>query len=163
MKKLKAISSKAVKAAIEKAKHYRLLNEPGEAESICLDVLKTAPKNQQAVVTLLLALTDQFSGGYRVSNTTPEDLLPRLRGAYAKHYFAGIICERRGKASLQGGAPGFDVYEWFSEAMKHYEKAEKLRPATNDEALLRWNTCARLIEHHHLTPRSRDEMEAPLE
>jgi len=29
--------------------------------------------------------------------------------------------------------------------MSWYEKAEAVRPAANDDALLRWNTCARLI------------------
>ena len=36
------------------------LNEPGEAESICRDVLEVDPDNQDALITLLLALTDQF-------------------------------------------------------------------------------------------------------
>jgi hypothetical protein len=29
--------------------------------------------------------------------------------------------------------------------MSWYEKAEAQRPAGNDEAILRWNTCARLL------------------
>ena len=36
-------SKDAVPAALAKAERYRLLNEPGEAESICLDVLQIDP------------------------------------------------------------------------------------------------------------------------
>lgn len=52
---LKSISKDAVDVAIEKAEHYRLLNEPDEAESICLDVLEVAPNNERTLVTLILA------------------------------------------------------------------------------------------------------------
>src|SRR5207248_11695595 len=58
MSELKSLSKEAIPAALEKAERYRLLNEPGEAESICLDILKADPENQQAIITLLLALTE---------------------------------------------------------------------------------------------------------
>ena len=57
---LQPISAAAVPRAVAKAKHYRLLNEPAEAESICRDVLSAQPDNDQVMVVLLLALTDQF-------------------------------------------------------------------------------------------------------
>ena len=60
MFKLKPLSKEAVPAALEKANCYRFLNEPVEAESICLDILEVEPENQQAIITLLLSLTDQF-------------------------------------------------------------------------------------------------------
>lgn len=45
------------------------------------------------------------------------------------------------------------VYDWLREAMEHYERAEKLCPPGNDDALLRWNTCARVImEHPYVRP-----------
>lgn len=48
---------------------------------------------------------------------------------------------------------GHDAYEWFHEAMQHYEKAAEIRPKNNDEAILRWNACARiLMSNHHLVP-----------
>ncbi len=47
MFELKPLSPQAIPAALEKAKHYRLLNEPGAAESICLDIL--AETGKQAV------------------------------------------------------------------------------------------------------------------
>ena len=55
MSELKSLHKDAIPAALEKAERYRLLNEPGEAESICLDILHVDPENQQAIVTLLLA------------------------------------------------------------------------------------------------------------
>jgi hypothetical protein len=30
--------------------------------------------------------------------------------------------------------------------MQQYEEAERLRPSGDDSALLRWNTCARLVQ-----------------
>jgi len=53
---LKRLSAEAVPAALERAERYRLLNEPVQAESICLDILAVDSDNQQALVCLLLAL-----------------------------------------------------------------------------------------------------------
>jgi hypothetical protein len=36
--------------------------------------------------------------------------------------------------------------------MALFAEAEQLRAPGNDEALLRWNTCVRLIQRHQLTP-----------
>jgi hypothetical protein len=37
--------------------------------------------------------------------------------------------------------------------MGHYERAEGMRPAGNDEAILRWNTCLRLMQRDsHIRP-----------
>src|SRR5438093_7288874 len=144
---LKPLSREAIGAALEKATRYRLLNEPAEAESICLDVLQTEPNNQQALAILLLALTDRFSKGYAVSDTQAQEVLARLQSEYDRAYYAGIICERKAKAQLHQGTPGsgFTAYDLIREAMIWYEKAEAIRPAGNDDALLRWNTCARII------------------
>jgi len=165
MFELKPLSRDAVPAALEKATRYRLLNEPGEAQSICLDVLQVDPDNQQAVVTLLLALTDRFGKGYAIGSTQVEEVLSRLAGEYEQKYYHGLICERRAKAQLQQAAPGatFDAYEWLSEAMRWYEEAEAIRPTGNDDALLRWNACARMIMGNQLHPRQAGEMEPMLE
>ena len=56
----KPISHDSVAGALAKAERYRLLNEPGEAESICRDILQIEPNNQAALVNLILALTDQI-------------------------------------------------------------------------------------------------------
>ena len=60
MFELKSISTQAIARAIVKAERYRLLNEPQEAESICRDILTVDPENQEALVMLLLSITDQF-------------------------------------------------------------------------------------------------------
>jgi hypothetical protein len=161
MFELKPLSPEAIPAALEKAMRYRLLNEPGEAESICQDVLRIEPDNQQALVLLLLALTDRFSKGYAVSVTLAQEILPRLRQPYEQAYYAGIICERRAKAQLRHGSPGCGsgAYEFLREAMAWYEKAEALRPAGNDDALLRWNACARIIMYNGLGPRQEERVE----
>ena len=149
---LKTLSREAVPRALAKAERYRLLNEPGEAESICLDALMTDPDNQEALATLLLALTDQFVGNPR-RITDAWTTVERMRDDY-----------ERAKALLAHDTPrgGSRAYEWLREAMRHYERAEAIRPQNNDDALLRWNACARLImQDRHLEP-SREEPSEPL-
>jgi tetratricopeptide (TPR) repeat protein len=165
MFELKRLSAEAIPAALEKALRYRLLNEPAEAESICHDVLHIDPENQQALVVLLLALTDRFGKGYSVGILEAQEVLSRLHDAYERAYYAGIICERRAKARLHQGHPGsgYDAYELLHEAMNWFEQAETLRPPKNDDALLHWNTCARLIMGNQLTPRTEETVEMPLE
>jgi tetratricopeptide (TPR) repeat protein len=165
MFELKRLSEEAIPAALEKALRYRLLNEPAEAESICHDVLEIDPQNQEALVMLLLALTDRFGKGYSVGVTQTQEVLSRLRDPYERAYYAGIICERRAKAQLRQGHPGsrHNAYEFFSEAMSWFEKAETLRPPKNDDALLHWNTCARIIMGNQLTAREEERVELPLE
>lgn len=58
---LKRISSSSIPSALQKAERYRIINDPSSAESICLDVLEVDPRNQEALVTLLLAITDQLT------------------------------------------------------------------------------------------------------
>jgi len=165
MFELKLLSRDAIPAALEKALRYRLLNDPAEAESICHDVLRIDPENQQAMVILLLALTDRFGKGYAVGVTEAQEVLSHLHDGYERAYYAGIICERRAKAQLSQGHPGsgHDAYELLREAMAWFEKAEAVRPAKNDDALLHWNTCARLIMGNQLTPRMEEKPELSLE
>lgn len=165
MSELKPLSQEAIPAALEKAERYRLLNEPAEAESICLDVLRTDPQNQTALITLLLAVTDRFGKGYGVSDTQAKELLSRVKGDYERSYYTGILAERRAKAKLAQGTPGSRhyAYDGFRDAMAWFEKAEAVRPPGNDDALLRWNTCARIIEKNRLIQREEDNVEPPLE
>ena len=148
MFELKVLSHDAIPAALAQAHRYRLLNEPAEAESICLDVLKVEPENQEALVTLVLAYTDQFpdSSGAR-AGTAAEAAVARIQDDYKRHYYSGIIRERRGKAELTRDRPGSGrtAQEWLRDAMRCFEKAEAQRPEGNDEAILRWNTCARIL------------------
>jgi hypothetical protein len=142
---LKPISRAAVGEALEKASRYRLLNEPALAESICMDVLEVEPENQRALVTLLLAITDQF--GHGAAAVKARELLPRLKSAYEQSYYAGIIWERSAHAQLRKGAPtgSFSAYDAFIQAMRCYDNAIELQPPGNDDAILRWNTCARIL------------------
>lgn len=161
----KQISSEAVPEALEKAERYRLLNEPAEAESICLDILALDPQNQQALITLLLAVTDRFSKGYGVSETQAKELLTRINGEYERAYYTGIVAERRGKAKLTAARhfSQSQAYDCLREAMSWYEKAETIRPPGNDDALLRWNTCARIIAQNKLSGREEERVELPLD
>jgi hypothetical protein len=166
MPELKQLHNEAIPAALEKAERYRLLNEPGEAESICLDILHVDPENQQAIITLLLALTDRFEKGYAVSDTQTKELLTRLKLEYDRAYYSGIVAERRAKMKLRQNTPDcrFQAYDLLREAMHWFEKAEPLRPPGHDDAILRWNTCARIIERNKLVAREEEEpIEFPLE
>jgi hypothetical protein len=145
MPELKSIQHEAIPAAIEKAVRYRLLNEPREAESICRDVLRADAENQDALAHLLLALTDQFGREFGVDLQKAQEILPRFHGMYERAYYAGVILERWGKAMLSKGAAGYAALDWIRQAMKSYEQAEALRPPDNDDAILRWNTCARVL------------------
>jgi hypothetical protein len=161
---LKPLSKAAVGAALTKAERYRLLNEPWQAESICRDVLAIDPDNQEALVTLLLALTDQFDQGSSDLNEARE-LAGRLAGKYQRAYYAGIVCERQGVALCRKNRPGASSasYEWISQAMDWYEQAELIRPPGNDDAPLRWNTCVRfLVRHPDLVPSAEGEVSEPL-
>jgi hypothetical protein len=155
MFELKSLHKEAVPAALEKAKHYRLLNEPGAAESICLDVLETEPENQEAIVLLVLAMSDRFAKGYAVGDSQIQDYLARIEDDYRRAYYTGIVYERRAKAVLKQEAHGADsaAFELFRQAMNWFEKAEAIRPAGNDDTILRWNGCARIIMRNKLEPR----------
>jgi hypothetical protein len=163
---LKSITRDAIPAALEKAERYRLLNEPDGAESICLDVLAVDPDRQEALVTLLLAITDQFDEDTAANVRRARDVLPRLREAYKRAYYAGVIDERHAKALLRRGVlrSGEAAYGLLRDAMRRYEEAEKNRPSGDDEAILRWNTCARLLAaNHHLRPGEQEEYEPAFE
>jgi hypothetical protein len=145
---LKPLSKDAIPAALAKAERYRLLNEPGQAESICLDILQVEPQNEDANVTLLLALTDQFRDNPSANVIArANEIAARLAHEYDRAYYAGIVCERRARAVLHRDRYGASAAAlgWLHDAMVHYEHAETVRPAHNDDAVLRWNACARMV------------------
>src|SRR5438093_7579725 len=162
---LKKLSAEAVPAALERAERYRLLNEPLQAESICLDILALEPDNQQALVCLLLSLSEQFGKNITEKLDRAWSILPRLNDEYQQAYYQGILLERQARLYMRSDAPGsnFSAYDLFSEAMRLYEKAGGLRSSGNDEALLRWNTCARTIMTEKLEPRPLDDFRPRLE
>src|ERR1019366_3336174 len=137
---LKPISHESVASAVSKAERYRLLNEPAQAESICRDILDIEPGNQEALIALVLALSDQIAHDPRIFAQALETAC-QLQEAYDRAYYSGIVWERRAKARHQAGAreARHSVYEWTRKAMTLFEEAERLRPAGNDDAVLRWN------------------------
>jgi hypothetical protein len=142
---LKSISVESVPEALAKVERYRLLNEPALAESICLDVLAVVPDHHQALVSLLLARTDQFH-----ANVQPKaalEVLAQIKGEYEQSYYAGIIWERLGLSRIRQADPGAraSAYHYLEDAMAHYERAMNFAPHGNNDAILRWNTCARTI------------------
>jgi hypothetical protein len=165
LQQLKPIRQDTIPRAFEKAERYRLLNEPFEAESICLDILALEPNHTQALSCLLLSLTDQFSDGGPQAMERARALLPRFAGEYEKAYYAGIISERFAKRKLRDGHPGANALAFghLQEAMAAYESAEKLAPSGNDDAVLRFNACVRMIEHHGLAAPPATDYEQPLE
>lgn len=155
MFELKSLSKAAIPAALERAKHYRLLNEPAAAESICRDVLRIDAENQEALVNIVLAMSDRFSKDYTVGGSLIQDYLSQITDEYQRAYYTGIVYERRAKATLSRATPGSDstAYELFRRALEWFENAEAIRPAGNEDAILRWNGCARIIMHNNLEPR----------
>ena len=148
---LKPLHKDAVAAALEKAHRYRLLNEPGAAESIYLDILQIEPDSEQALEGIVLAMSDRFGKDYAVGDARVTEYLTRIKGDYERAYFSGIVYERRAKAMLHKGGVG--AFELFRQAMDCFEKAEAMRPVGNDDAILRWNGCARVINQNRLEPR----------
>ena len=154
---LKTLHPKAINASLEKARHYRLLNDPENAESICRDIIGLEPNHQGALVTLILSLTDQFDGG-SASTREAQEHLGQLSDEYSREYYAGLIYERAAKTILARNNPesSFAAYDRFRMAMKHFENAEAMSSVDNDDAILRWNSCARIIAKRKLQPRPED-------
>ncbi len=155
MFELKPMSKDNVDAALKKAERYRLLNEPAEADSICRDILAVDPENKAAIILLMLAITDRFGIDDDDDVNEARALLPKLDPGYERFFHAGVICERKGKSMLTAGPVegGPAVYKWLREAMRWYDEAEAHRTTEGDDAILRWNTCARMINRHrHVRP-----------
>jgi hypothetical protein len=155
MFQLKTLSKASIPAALQKAERYRLLNEPHQAASICQDILNIDPKNQEALIMLLLAHTDKFKNQLYPAFDMAMEVLARLSSEHCKLYYRGIINERRAKALLDNGGTGSSelAYDWYIKAMTDYEQALTNCSPGNEDAALRWNTCARILnENQHLKP-----------
>jgi len=160
---LKKISPDGIPHAMEKAERYRLLNDPEQAESICHDVLAIDAGHQDAVRCLILSLTDQLSasGATRAAQAARAHIA-KLADEYERAYYTGLVHERETRAFLhRKNAVRSAAYDGFRHAMEWYERAEALRPG-NVDAILRWNSCVRAIEHERLEPAA-DHPELPLE
>jgi hypothetical protein len=158
---LKPIHEDSIDSALAKAERYRLLNEPQEAESICRDILDIDPTNREARVSLILALTDELPDN-PAAFTQAIEAIPVLESSYDRAYYSGIAWERRAKAGISAGGPGSSnyIYDWVVKALRLFEEAERVRPAGNDDAILRWNACVRFLQSHKdLGPKTEDEPE----
>jgi hypothetical protein len=160
---LKPISRDSVAGALAKAERYRLLNEPTEAESICRDILEIAPANREARISLILALTDEFAQDNRAFARAVEEAAG-LESAYDRAYYAGIAWERRAKAFHEAGrlGSGGPVYDWIVRALGLFQEAERLRPAGNDDPILRWNACVRFLERHKKVGPKAEDVKEPI-
>jgi len=164
MFQLKRLSTSAIPSALAKAERYRLLNEPEEAQSICLDVLEADPNNFEAVRTLILALTDMFPRQAGNPLSKAQELVARLPSEYERAYFGGLVAERQARTLLGRTGPGRTqpAGDWLREAMSAFERAEAVKPKDNDDALLRWNACARLFRQHPELMVTDEERTAPV-
>lgn len=166
MLEIKHLSKDSIPSALVKAKHYRLLNEPWQAESICRDILEVEPGQQKALLYLILAITDQFSPESSLKSTEAKQLCDLLEDKYEQKYYRGIIEERLGKAATRRRIPRaqYIAYEFYRNAMEYYSEAEKIRPESNQDVVLRWNACIRAIKEFKLAPApGEDRMQAFLD
>jgi hypothetical protein len=163
MHTLKIITQEGIPRALEKVERYRLLNEPAEAESICRDILAVDSNHQKALTMFILSLSDQFGTG--MADKEAREAIAKLTDDYKRAYYTGIVLERQAKAAINRGGFGshFDAYEWLQEAIEAFQQAVAIRPAGNDDAILRYNACVRTIQRHHLTARSKENREPLLE
>jgi tetratricopeptide (TPR) repeat protein len=146
---LKRLPRNTLDAAIAKAAHYRDLNQPEEAESICRDILDVDAGHQTAWKLLGLALTDRLATPQARQVGLLEEAVAafeRLEDTYERVYHIGVAWERAAKAHLERGEAHSAVTA-FEHALRLYEQAEGLRPGFPDP-VLRWNRCVRLLTTH---------------
>jgi ATP/maltotriose-dependent transcriptional regulator MalT len=143
---LKTISKAGIAEALAKAELYRYLNEPEESESICRDILAVDPQQQLALRLLGLSITDQFTGGVSDRCREAQEAFEKLADKYEQLYYQGLLQERRAKAQLRAGQLPHAIYPLLERALNCFAEAEKIRPAGNDDAILRWNRCVRLVQ-----------------
>lgn len=161
MFQLRPLSRDAIPSALAKADRYRLLNEAAAAESICEDILAVEPDNQRALVLQLLAITDQFGEERTGLVGSAQEIARRLADEYERAYYSGIVAERQGRALLARRGPSSSglAFDWLLDALHTFERAIAVRPAGNDDAVLRWNACARAL--NRLPEPVADESERP--
>lgn len=148
----KSISTDSIPDALKKAERYRLLGEPEEAESVCLDILQADPGNQEALVDLILAISDQFKREKQPRLEVAHRYVSQLTDEYQRSYYTGVVMERDASAHLYRGTPPVLAMLRYTEAMDQYAHAESIRPRGDDSAILRWNACVRAIRRRQLKP-----------
>jgi tetratricopeptide (TPR) repeat protein len=155
---LKRLPRASLDAALAKAEHYRDLNAPEEAESICRDVLDVDGNHQTAWKLLGLALTDRFGSRQVGLVEQAIEAFERLTDVYERTYHLGVCWERAAKAHIERDEAHSAVTA-YEHALKLFEKAEALRPELPD-SVLRWNRCVRLLSSQ---PSLRAAIDSPLD
>jgi len=144
---LKRLADKNLDAAITLAKHYRDLNQPEEAESICRDVLEVAPENADAWRTLGLALTDRFPSAWMTLFDDACGAFGKLPSEYERVYYVGVAWERYAKAQLEAGRAHNAIHA-FEEALGRFDDASRLAAPGDPAPTLRYNRCVRALTTH---------------
>jgi tetratricopeptide (TPR) repeat protein len=144
---LKRLADKNLGAAITLAKHYRDLNQPEEAESICRDVLEVAPADVDALRTLGLVLTDRFKTEWVSLFDEACAVFKKLPSEFERAYYVGIAWERYAKAQLESGRAHNAIHA-FEEAMQRYEEASALASKDDPAPILHYNRCVRALTTH---------------
>jgi len=162
---LKPVPEGHVEEALALAQRCRTSGEPEVAESVCLDLLETDPRNEPVLRLLLLARTDLLERGLPGAVDRAREILTRMASEYDRAYYGGVVCERQAQHLLRqrGKRTGFVAYEWFRYAMEDYESAMALAPE-RPEPVLRWNACARtLTRNPHCRPDPNEHFEHEIE
>src|SRR5262245_55388896 len=129
------LSKDSIPDAMKKAERYRLLGEPDEAESVCLDVLQVDPENQAARVDLILAISDQFGRERRPRVDLAMKVVGELKDEYQRRYYEAVVLEREARAHLDLDTPPVLVFLRYCEAMDKFAAAAEIRPAGGDSAV----------------------------
>ncbi len=145
--KLKRLATRSLDAALEKARHYRDLNQPEEAESICRDILAEDPDHQVALKILGLALTDRLADFKVGLFEEAIGVFSKLQHEFDRIYHQGVAWERLAKAHLRRNE-AHSALTSLEHALAAYQRAEEIGPADSPDAILRWNCCVRMIECH---------------
>src|SRR5262249_46148854 len=112
------------------------------------------PKNQTALRNLALAITDQFTGEHDEDRQAEaESAVSKLEDKYERLYYRGIILERRAKALLRTGKPPNSALPLFEHAMDSFKQAQAIRPPRQDDSILHWNSCVRILLRHSQVPK----------
>ena len=157
---LKRLADKNLGAAIVLAAHYRNLNEPEQAESICRDVLAVAPENVDALRTLGLALTDRFPTCWMTLFDEACATFRKLPSDYERTYYLGIAWERYALAQAAGGRSR-NAINAFEDAMDLFEKAQELAVKDDPSPILHYNRCVRAVTNSPELTREVEASEEP--
>ena len=153
---MKTISRSGISHALTKAETYRDLGEPEATESICRDILAVELDNQSALRLIRLAIVDQFCGESSDRCSGAKTIFHTLVDPYERVYYSGLLQEGGARAQMRTGEPARMLVPLFEDAMACFEQAASMRPHGNDDAILRWNRCVRLLQSLSCTEQEKE-------